>query len=371
MTQSTSTSTSTSSPIDLSIIIVTWNVWPLLSACLASIEELSRPADADVLPDENGSGPHWRYLGPPTKLDSPAALRLEVIVVDSGGTDETATLLPQRFPWVNYEQSETNLGFTAGNNWGYRLSRGRVVFFLNPDTEFLTQDIGVTETDNPLVRLLQKLDEEPTVGMVGPELRYGDGSWQSSRRHFPTRWTGFFESTWLGQLWAENPWTTHMHMAQVPRDRDHEVDWLNGSAMCCQRQALEQIRSDPRGVVGGPFDERFFMYSEELDLCQRLREAGWRILYTPDVVVRHYEGRSSEQVVVQRHIRFNTSKVRYYQKYYGKGWARLLQTFLCLEYLVQIGMESVKWGLGHKRELRWSRIQGYWAILRNGFPLWE
>jgi len=301
-----------------------------------------------------------------------------VIVVDSASSDETVTALPDEFPWVRLLPGSSNLGFTRGNNWGYRESRGDFVFFLNPDTELINEPpFGKSATDTPLATgaaseqrasdpltlLRLAMIEDAPLGMLGPQLRYGDQTWQNSRRHFPTRWTGFFESTWLGQLWPENPWARHMHMRDQQAETRHEVDWLNGSALFCRREALEAIRSkgDP-----GPFDEQFFMYSEELDLCQRMKQAGWRIDYLPQARILHYEGRSSEQVVTRRHILFNSSKIRYYQKYFGAPWATLLRTYLLVEYLLQIGVEGTKLLLGHKPALRRSRIQGYMAILRSG-----
>ncbi len=356
--------------LDLSIIIVSWNVWPLLRACLASIAAVTTTPDSPAterhLPDHAPG--QWRLYGP-NGTD-----RVEVIVVDSASSDETATVLPTAFPWVRFLRSETNLGFTRGNNWGYRESRGAFVFFLNPDTE-LRSSVAATAADDTqqsaddgtssdvLTLLRRTMADEPGLGMVGPQLRYGDGRWQNSRRRFPTRWTGFFESTWLGQAWPTNPWIRHMHMLDQPANLLHEVDWLNGAAMFCRRAALEALRT---ADDAGPFDEQFFMYSEELDLGQRMKQAGWRIAYLPQATVLHYEGRSSEQVVARRHLLFQSSKIRYYRKYFGAPWAALLRGYLLLEYTLQIGWEAVKLLLRHKPTLRRARIQAYLTILRDG-----
>ena len=331
--------------VDLSIIIVTWNVWDLLRACLHSIEALSRPA-------EDGA-PQCRRFGPAA---SPATL--EVIVVDNGGADATADLLPARFPWVRLMRSERNLGFTAGNNLAYAASSGRFVFFLNPDTEVIAFPAG-----DSLWRLYRAVAGDETVGMAGPQLRYADNSVQSSRRRFPTRLTGFFESTWLGRQWPRNPWSRRLHMDDWPATFAHDVDWVVGAAMLARRAALEQVRM-PK--YAGPFDEGFFMYSEEVDLCRRLKNAGWRIVYEPDALVVHYEGRSSEQVVAARHIRFNASKVRYVRKYFGSGWAEALRLYLLAEFRLQIALERAKRMLGSKRELRTQRIAAYRQVLASG-----
>ena len=331
---------------DLSIVIVSWNVWDLLRACLHSIEALSRPAGSEA--------PQRRRFGPD---ESPASL--EVIVVDNASADATADLLPARFPWVRLIRSERNLGFTAGNNLGYAASSGRFVFFLNPDTEFASMRAG----GDSLWRLYRCLVDDDTIGLAGPQLRYADNSVQSSRRRFPTRLTGFFESTWLGRLWPRNPWARRLHMGGWPAEFAHDVDWLAGAAMLARRTALEQVRMPE---FAGPFDEGFFMYSEELDLCRRLKDAGWRIVYEPEAVVVHYEGRSSEQVVAARHIHFNTSKVRYVHKYFGPRWAEALRLYLLAEYRVQMAIERAKWLVGHKRSLRAQRLDAYRRVLASG-----
>jgi N-acetylglucosaminyl-diphospho-decaprenol L-rhamnosyltransferase len=367
------------SDIDLSIIIVSWNVWDLLRSSLAAIERVSRP-------DRLGRA-YVRGFGP-----ADIGATLEVIVVDSASTDATVSGVQALFPWVRLVASTENLGFTRGNNRGYAESQGEFVFFLNPDTELvssnpysvLSNQSPVSRLPSPVSRLPSRISNprsppfspptdslwllfdlirhEPDVGVVGPQLRYGDGSLQSSRRRFPTVWTGFFESTWLGRLWPHNPWVERLHFTNWPADMRQEVDWVVGAALFCRRAALEAVRSADEI---GPFDEGFFMYSEELDLCRRIKQAGGRVLFVPEAVVIHYEGQSSDQVPAARHIRFNTSKVRYYRKYFGAGWAETLRRYLLFEFWVQLWLEHVKGWLGHKRPLRRARIQAYREVLRS------
>lgn len=330
--------------LDLSIIIVSWNVWDLLRGCLASIERASWPGqtgDSTI-----------RHFGP---HGTPFAL--EVIVVDNASSDATVDGVQALFPWVRLVQSGTNLGFTGGNNLGYRESRGSFIFFFNPDTELPAPRSPLPDS---LWTLFTTIHSEPGIGVVGPQLRYGDGSLQSSRRRFPSRLTGFFESTWLAQAWPHNPWARRLHMAGWPATVRQDVDWLVGAALLCRREALEAVRQpgDP-----GPFDESFFMYSEETDLCRRVKQAGWRVVYQPDAVVIHYEGRSSEQVLAARYIRFNTSKVRYYRKWFGSRWAEALRRYLLLEFRLQLLLEQLKGRLGHKPALRAARAQVYREVI--------
>lgn len=331
---------------DLSLVIVSWNVWDLLRACLHSIE-------ADTLEANTVEAGRSALDDPPLRLFGPGGrngdehVTLEVIVVDNASSDATPSLLPKRFPWVRCVASQENLGFPGGCNRGYAESHGRFVYFLNPDTELLP---------NSLWTLYQAIQADETIGVIGPQLRYSDGSLQSSRRRFPTRLTGFFESTWLGRLWPGNPWRRRYHLADWPATIRQDVDWVTGAALLVRREALEMV---------GPFDEDFFMYSEELDLCRRIKAAGWRIVYEPAAIVIHYEGRSSQQVVTDRHIHFNRSKVRYYQKYFGPLWAELLRRYLLWEFRLQMGLEQLKGALGHKRALRRARVAAYRAVIAD------
>jgi GT2 family glycosyltransferase len=346
--------------LDLSIIIVTWNVWPLLRGCLESLAAITAPTVEEQV----------RAFGPKSPTTGEPVHTVEVIVVDNAGHDETASELPRLFPWVRFLRSAENLGFTGGNNLGYVISRGAHIFFLNPDTvllqvpdlaDFVGEPI-VTVAPDALWQLYQTLTSDETVGMVGPQLRYSDGTWQNNRRRLPTLATGFWESTWLGSLWPGNRWARRYHMRDHPATATHEVEWIMGSAMMARRVALEAAR-----IAGdkGPFDEAFFMYSEETDLCHRLRLAGWRILYDPAALILHYEGRSSEQVVAARHIRFNTSKVRYYQKYFGRGWATLLRHYLLFEFRLQLLLEWGKLQLRHKPDLRRARMAAYRLVIQS------
>jgi hypothetical protein len=116
----------------------------------------------------------------------------------------------------------------------------------------------------------------------------------------------------------------------------------------------------------GKLDEGFFMYSEELDWCRRIKGAGWKIVYLPKAQVIHHMGKSSDQVVAQRHIYFQTSKVRYFRKHHGQWAAGWLRIALLAMYVWQLILEAAKGLIGHKRELRRERVRAYWQVLRSG-----
>ena len=302
--------------IDLSIVILNWNVRDLLDRCLASIQSS-------------------RY-------------RLETIVVDNASSDDSVSMVRSKYREVSVIANAINRGFTGGNNQGIRAGHGRYVLVLNPDTEIV---------GDALDRMVTCLDAHAEVGALGPMLLNPDRSIQSSRRRFPTAAIGFFESTWLQGI-APRSMLRRYYMDDVSPEITQEVDWLTGACAVFRRSVLDQV---------GLYDEiNFFMYSEELDLCRRIKQAGWRILYLPEARVIHYVGKSSEQAVAARHIHFQTSKVRYYRKWHGRLTAASLQVFLLSSYLWQIGVESIKGLLGSKRDLRWQRVAVYWQVIRSG-----
>ena len=321
---------------DLSLVLVSWNVWDHVRACLDELEAHSRSAD----------GSDVREL--PSAQAGQPALTFEVVLVDAASSDATPDLIPRRFPWVRFLPQQDNTGFSRGNNIGWRAARGSTVFLVNPDT--LVNPAALRE-------LHRALWSRPDVGLVGPRLVRSNGELQPSRRRFPQRLTGFWESTWLGRAWPENPWARRYHCRQWPDDFRQEVDWLEGAAL--------MVRRDVLAGVGG-FDERLFMYSEETDLCLRIREAGWRIQYCPEADIIHHGGVSSDQVPAQTHIIFNTSKVLYYRKHFGVLWSELLRRFLLCEFALQLGLEFAKLLVGHRVALRRDRIHSYRRVLGTG-----
>jgi N-acetylglucosaminyl-diphospho-decaprenol L-rhamnosyltransferase len=308
--------------VDLSIVIVSWNVRDLLRRCLLSLcQEGSR---------------HQPPLG------------FEVTVVDSASSDGSVEMVQREFPWVRLIPSHENLGYARGNNLGMEGASGRYRLVLNPDTEVVGEALS---------EMVRYMDQHPAVGALGPALRYPDGNLQSSRRRFPTLATAFCESTLLHQWFPYNRVARYYHLADRPPDVSQPVDWLVGAALMLRRQAWQQV---------GPLDEGFFMYFEELDWCRRCRAAGWEIHYFPDAEIIHYEGKSSEQVATHRTIRFQRSKIRYYRKYYGASWALIIRLFLLATFAFQFSEETLKWLVGHKRGLRRQRMASYWRVLRSG-----
>lgn len=304
--------------MDVSYIIVSWNVRDLLRRALASI-----------LADSSG-------------------LETEIILVDNASADGTVEMVRSEFRRVQVIANTDNRGFTVGNNQAFAEATGTYYFLLNPDAELIP---GATRC------LLEYMQANPRVGIVGPQLLNPDHSIQSSRRRFPTFSTALLESTRLQQWLPNNRFLTRYYVLDTPDDLVQRVDWVVGAAMFARRQVYQEI---------GGLDERFFMYSEELDWCYRAKKSGWEVHYFPRAQVIHHEAKSSDQVGAVRDIYFHSSKVRFFRKYHGAFLAELLRGFLLLTFLIETIEESAKWLVGHKRALRASRISSYWQVLRSG-----
>lgn len=313
--------------IELSFVIVSWNVRELLLRALRSIQ-----ADA-------------------------AAYSYEIIVVDNASSDGTVESVRTEFPAVRVIANTENVGFTRANNQALKVTQGRYLFLLNPDTEL------VTRATRALVQFMDA-PENVGVGIVGPQLVYADGTVQSSRRRFPKFSTALVESTVVQQWFPRSRALERFYMRDTQDDVAQDVDWIVGAAMFVRREVYDQI---------GGLDERFFMYSEELDWCLRAKQARsertgapWRVVYFPGARVMHYEGKSSEQALAQRDIYFHSSKVRFFKKHHGTLQGEMLRYFLLGTFAYRSFEESTKYVLGHKRELRAARVSAYRQVLASG-----
>ncbi len=315
--------------VSLSIIIVNWNVRELLARCLDSILRdacLLRPGV-------------WQLHS--------SRCAFEVLVIDSASSDGSPDMVRTRYPDVRLYDSQVNLGYAGGNNLGIRESRGRYLVLLNPDTEVVGDAVA---------RMVRALKEEPKLGVVGPQLRYADGSMQPSRRRFPTLRTALVDSTFVGKWFPNHSELRRYKMLDRSPGEACSVDWLVGACLLVRREVVAEV---------GYLDEGYFMYSEELDWQKRIRDAGWEIAYVPAAQVIHYEGKSSEQAGAATHIRFSRSKVRYFQKHHGLLAAELVRGWLVANYFYEWLVEAIKWILGHRRDLRRARVRIYAEILRD------
>lgn len=258
--------------MELSVIIVSWNTCDLLMQCLESVI-----ADTATLSCPN----------------------TEILVVDNASTDGTVEAIHQQFPQVCVIENEHNVGFAQANNQAIGQSKGRYVLLLNPDTEI---------KPDALHTLLDFMESEPQIGLVGAQLLNADGSLQTSCYPAPTLLRELWRLFHLDSLY---PYGTY-RMTDWEITKPRQVDALLGACLLIRRRVLDEV---------GMLDENYFMYSEEIDLCYRVRQAGWPIYWVPQAQIVHYGGQSTQQVPSKMFLHLYGSKLRYFRKHYGRFFA--------------------------------------------------
>ncbi|MDN5941346.1 MAG: glycosyltransferase family 2 protein [Nitrospira sp.] len=233
--------------MELSIIIVNWNSKDYLQKCIASI------------------------------MDSKGETEFEIVVIDGGSFDGSGEMLKECYPQVKFLQSEKNIGFAKANNIAFKASSGRHILFLNPDTEVVIPAINV---------LFDQMQKLPRAGAIGCKLLNADGSVQTScTQSFPTILNQLLNSEFLQALFPKSRlWG--MTSLFSTTDEPAEVEVLSGACIMMRRSLFEQI---------GQFSEDYFMYAEDIDLCYKVRQAGYENYYIPNATVFHFGGGSTQQ----------------------------------------------------------------------------
>ncbi|MDI9641664.1 glycosyltransferase family 2 protein [Geitlerinema splendidum] len=267
---------------DLSVTICSWNTVDDLRACLQSLRNAKDEAN------------------------------FEVIVVDNASSDGSPDMVATEFPEFTLLRQQTNLGFTGGHNLAIQKRSGRNVALLNSDTVVHTGAIA---------NLCQFMDAHPKSGIVGPKLLNPDGTLQLSCRRFPNPIAAAFRNTFLGRLFPKNKYTREYLMQDWPHDMSREVDWVSGAAMFIRKEVIDQV---------GLLDDSLFMFCEDVDLCKRAWQAGFKVTYYPEAVITHAIGRSTDKVANKMIVRFHRSMFRYYLKHDVKESLILARPFLAI-----------------------------------------
>ena len=228
-------------------------------------------------------------------LESLRGVDAEVVVLDNASEDGSAEAVRERFPDVRLIEQRHRAGFGANHNTVIRATTGRYVYVLNEDT---------TSADWGFDRMVAHLDANPRVAALAPRLEYPDGRLQNSAWRFPTPAVAA-----LGLLTLSRAGVV-LSGGRETRD----VDWAMAAALLVRREALDDV---------GLFDEDFFIYSEETDLCLRLRRAGWRTQYFPSVTVVHHESQFSAGIPERRINEMWRGRHRYWQKHHSRAGARI------------------------------------------------
>ncbi len=291
--------------VDISVIIVNYNVREFLEQALRSLER--------AMP----------------------GLSVEIFVVDNSSVDGSVEMLRTNFPGVKVIENRENVGFGRANNQAIRQAQGQYVFLLNPDTLVAEDTLHV---------LKAFMDAHPEAGAVGCKIVNPDGTfaWES-RRAFPTPAVAFYRMSGLSRLFPRSPVFGRYNMTYLPIDQVAEVDALSGSCMFIRRAAFyfshataERLqqggvdlckamkdRQVEEGDGAGLFDEAFFMYGEDIDLCYAIKQAGWKIYYTPDTQIIHYKGESTRRGELQYVKHFYGAMLTFARKHFEHRFSRL------------------------------------------------
>jgi N-acetylglucosaminyl-diphospho-decaprenol L-rhamnosyltransferase len=227
-------------------------------------------------------------------------------VVDNASSDASVEAVAANYPEVIVVASDVNLGFARANNFGATRARGRYLLLLNPDTILHAGAID---------RLVRYLEQRPAVAAVGPRLVNSDGTLQRSIERLPTLFTEWWRLWHLNRFYPVSDYPQSVHVATVPQ----QVEVLNGACLLLRREAVS-----PTGL----FDEAYFVYSEEIDLCDRLRKGGWERHWLPDAIVTHSGGQSTRQVADQMFLELYRNKVKFFRKRRGPLSASLYKLIL-------------------------------------------
>jgi N-acetylglucosaminyl-diphospho-decaprenol L-rhamnosyltransferase len=254
-------------PVALDVAIVSYRCRDLLRACLASLDQ-----HAPECP-------------------------MSICVVDNASGDGTAAIVAHEFPHVALIESETNRGFAAATNAAIRRGSAPYVLVLNPDTEVRA---------GTLDRLLELMGEQPNVGIAGCRLELEDGTFDhASRRSFPTPLGALAHFTGVGRRLSSGPLAQY----RAPDVERGSVDAVNGAFMLIRRSALDEV---------GLFDEGFWMYMEDLDLCHRFAKAGWTTWFESSVSTLHVKGATAPRGrSVRLTVAFHYGMYRFYRKHYA------------------------------------------------------
>jgi hypothetical protein len=245
--------------------------------------------------------------------EHPPARGMTVHVVDNASGDGTTEMVAREFPAVTLTASQSNLGFSAANNLAIRAGDAPYVLALNPDTRV---------TDGALERLCALLDSRAEVGICGPRLELDDGSFDhAAKRSFPTPIGALAHFTGIGRNERAGGRLAQYRATELAEDEAGRVDAVNGAFMLMRRAALDEV---------GLFDEGYWMYMEDLDLCYRFKQGGWVVWYEPSATVVHVKaGTSGEYRSWRLNRAFHYGMYRFYRVHYAPR-ARLPER--CLVY---------------------------------------
>ena len=281
--------------MDLSVVIVSYNVRAFLEQCLVSVERAS------------------------------SGLDLEVWVVDNNSVDGSVEMVRSRFPEVHLVANRDNVGFSVANNQAIRQSKGEHVLLLNPDT---------VVREDTFVKGLAHMKAHPEVGGIGVPMYDGTGQFlPESKRGVPTPWAAFCRMAGLHHLAPRSPKWNAYYAGHVAEDETAEIDILSGAFMWMRKKALDDV---------GLLDEQFFMYGEDIDLSWRLVQGGWRNHYLASTSIIHYKGESTKKGSLNYVLVFYRAMLLFAAKHFEGRQAKLFSWMIRLAIYGRAGLAIVR-----------------------------
>ena len=250
--------------MDLSIIIVSWNVKKLLEKCLTTLYTHTR------------------------------GVTFEIFVIDNASTDGTPSMVAEKFPRVHCITNATNKGFAAANNQGIKAAQSTYLLLLNPDTECI---------ENSGLKMVEFMNSHSDVGVAGCHLQNPDGSHQPSVRRFPQLADQLCILSKIHHLFPRIKPVTEYLLTSFDYTKTHTIDQVMGAFFMIRSSVIKEI---------GYLDENFFNWFEEVDFCKRVASSQWKVAYTPVTNVIHYAGQSFKQVMPLSKQKVWNASVRYY-----------------------------------------------------------
>jgi N-acetylglucosaminyl-diphospho-decaprenol L-rhamnosyltransferase len=286
------------------------------------LDDVSEMADLAVVIVSTNEA-HWLERCLPTVFGAAGGASLQVIVVDNSSTDGTRELVESRFPQAQVVSSP-NRGFSYGNNRGIEQAKTRYVLLLNPDTEVIEGTFG---------ELVELLEERPQVGLAGVRQVTADGTLWPTIRRFPSVGRALGEAL-LSERWPVRPaWAGERVLDWGAYEREGECDWTSGSFMLARREAL---------LSAGLLDERSFIYSEEPDLCLRIKRAGWQVRHLPQMTIVHHAGKGGVRPRMLAQDAY--ARKQYARKHFGSRYGDLYLSALATRHLVRLAGASAGGG---------------------------
>ncbi|MFH1526678.1 MAG: glycosyltransferase family 2 protein [Bacteroidota bacterium] len=255
--------------MDLSIIIPTYNIAEVLDDCLNSIIKYSQD------------------------------LSYEIIVVDNASSDNIDEIIA-KYKDIKFIKNKKNLGFGKASNQGFRIAKGTYILFLNSDTRI---------HDNCFKKLIDKLEQDKTIGFIGPKMTNRDGSFQAAcRRTIPTPFAAFCRMFGLSKMFPNNPLFNQYSLGNISIDKEMEIEAISGACLMSRKDILDKI---------GGFDEQYFIYGEDLDMCLQITKLGYKGYYYPKAEILHFHKATTKKRKYMFLFHFYYSAYLFFKKNYN------------------------------------------------------